>query len=213
MFGCLRRLGCLALLLVALLAAWYWYSRRSEPAIPPGAAGRVMWEAVTPAGAERGRLALEALSARGQPSVIISAGDLASYIFFALENRLPASTRDLQAAVIDDQLAVRGVVPFRDLGGSRILGPLASLIGDNDTLFIRGRLSVVERQLGEYRVTEVRWQQFRAPPGVVPRVLRQIDRGNRPPEVAPDALAVPLPAYVGDIRTGGGVITLYRSSR
>jgi hypothetical protein len=210
MFGCLRRLGCLVLILIALAAAWYWYARVDEPAAPAGPR-RSLWEPVTPGGAERGRAALEMLeSPRGPVFVNASAGDIASFIFFSVANRLPQSARDLEAAVIEDRLAVRGVVSLRDLGVGRILGPLASMLSDSDTVLFSGRLSVVETGIGQYRVHELRVQQLRIPSGLIPRVLRQIDPGERPPGVAPDALVLPLPPYVQDIRVGDGAVTLYK---
>lgn len=159
-------------------------------------------------------MALESLAGTGASnSVSISAGDVASYIFFAVSNRLPASTRDLQAAVIGDELAVRGVVPLRELGVGRVLGPLASFVGESDTVFFSGELSLTQPEVGEYRVTELRLQQFRVPAGLIPRVLRGIDRNDRPAGVAPDALALPVPQYIQDIRVANGVVTLYRSLR
>ncbi|CAN5303994.1 hypothetical protein BH23GEM2_BH23GEM2_07560 [soil metagenome] len=214
MFGCLRRLGCLVLLLIALAAAWYWYAHmRDQPAVSAVGADRV-WEPVTPAGAERGRMALESLAGSGGPNfVTVSAGDVASYIFFSVSNRLPASTHDLQAAVIDEELAVRGVVPLRELGAGRVLGPLAPLVGESDTVFFSGELSVMQPEIGQYRVTELRLQQFRVPAGLIPRVLRGIDRNDRPPGVSPDALALPLPPHVTGITVSNGVVTLYRPAR
>jgi len=214
MFGCLRRLGCLVLILIALAAGWYWYAHmRTDSGATPVGADRV-WEPVTPAGAERGRMALESLAGSAGPSFVsVSAGDVASYIFFSVSNRLPASTRDLQAAVIDDELAVRGVVPLRELGAGRVLGPLASLVGESDTVFFSGELSVMQPEVGQYRVTELRLQQFRVPAGLIPRVLRGIDRNDRPAGVSPDALALPLPPHITDISVSNGVVTLSRSAR
>jgi hypothetical protein len=214
MFGCLRRVGCLVLVAIALAAGWYWWTNIRERPASPVATRRSVWEPVTPEAGQRGRAALEALSRPGGPDFVpVSAGDVASYVFFSTTNRLPPATRDLQAAVIDDQLAVRGVIPLRELGAGRVLGPLASLLSDQDTVYFSGRLSVVQSELGQYRVTELRLQQFRVPPGVVPRVLRGIDRNERPPGVAPDALALPLPPYIRDIVVGDGVIMLHRESR
>lgn len=213
MFGCLRRLGCLILILIALAAAWYWYAHMREPAGTAIGGDRV-WEPVTPAGAERGRMALESLGGKSGPSFVsVSAGDVASYIFFSVSNRLPASTHDLQAAVIGEELAVRGVVPLRELGAGRVLGPLASLVGESDTVFFSGELSVMQPEIGQYRVTELRLQQFRVPAGLIPRVLRGIDRNDRPAGVSPDALALPLPPHIATITVSNGVVTLSRSGR
>ena len=214
MFGCLRRLGCLVLILIALAAGWYWYAHmRTGPATAAIGGDRV-WEPVTPAGAERGRMALESLAGNTGPTFVsVSAGDVASYIFFSASNRLPASTHDLQAAVIGEELAVRGVVPLRELGAGRVLGPLASLVGESDTVFFSGQLSVMQPEVGQYRVTELRLQQFRVPAGLIPRVLRGIDRNDRPAGVSPGALALPLPPHIADITVGNGVVTLSRSAR
>lgn len=185
---------------------------RERPVSPTGV--RSVWEPVTPDGAERGRSALNELARPGGPTFVpVSAGDVASYIFFAAANRLPESTHDLQAAVIDDQMAVRGVIPLRDLGAARVLGPLASLLSEQDTLYFSGRLSVVQPEVGQYRVTELRLQQFRVPPGVIPRVLRAIDRNERPPGVSPDALALPLPPYIAEIEVRDGMVLLHRTAR
>lgn len=213
MFGCLRRLGCLALIIVALAAAWYWYARVDEPAAPVGTTRR-FWEPLTAEGAERGRVGLDALGSPSGPSFVnLSAADVGSFIFFSVANRLPESTRDLEAAVIGDRLAVRGVVPLRDLGVGRILGPLASMLSESDTILFSGRLSVVQPEVGQFRVLELRVQQLRVPSGLVPRVLRQIDRGDRPLGVSPDALVLPLPPYVQDIRTGNGTVTIYKRAQ
>lgn len=214
MFGCLRRVGCIILILIALAAGWYWYAHvRADPAVSTVGGDRV-WEPVTPAGAERGRMALESLAGNTGPSFVsISAGDIASYIFFSAANRLPPSTHDLQAAVIGEEVAVRGVVPLRELGAARVLGPLASLVGESDTVFFSGELSVMQPEVGQYRVTELRLQQFRVPAGLIPRMLRGIDRNDRPAGVSPDALALPLPPHITDIRVSDGVVTLSRSAR
>jgi hypothetical protein len=212
--GCLRRVGCVVLVVIVAAAGWYWYTTMRGGAATPAGAERSVWEPVTPDGAARGRAALEALGRPGGPGfVAVSAGDVASYVFYSASNRLPESTHDLQAAVIEDQLAVRGVIPLRDLGVGRVLGPLASVLGEADTVFFAGRLSVVQPEVGQYRVSELRLQQFRVPPGIIPRVLRGIDRNERPPGVSPDALALPLPPHVGDISIGGGVVILYRHAR
>jgi hypothetical protein len=212
--GCLRRVGCVVFIVIAAAAAWYWYTNMRGGAATPETAVRSVWEPVTPEGAERGRAALDALGRPGGPGfVAVSAGDVASYVFFSAANRLPESTRELQAAVIEDQLAVRGVIPLRELGAGRVLGPFAAVLAEADTVYFAGRLSVVQPEVGQYRVSELRLQQFRVPPGIVPRVLRGIDRNERPPGVSPDALALPLPAHIGDISIGGGVVILYRHTR
>ena len=216
MFGCLRRIGCVIIIAVALLAAWYWYARVDEPAPTPTRTTRVggQWEPLTPDGAERARMALESLSdARGPGSVFVSGGDLASYIFFSSANRLPATAQDVEAAVIGDQLAVRAVVPLKDLGAGQILGPLVAMLDDSDSLQFSGTLRVLQSEIGQYRVKQLQVAKLRIPAGLIPRILRQIDRGDRPAGVPPDALVLPIPPYVGDIRVGEGRIMLSKQAR
>lgn len=211
MFGCLRRIGCLILILAALLVAWYWYAKVDETPPKGTVARRSIWEPVTPTGAERGRSALESLSSNSGPNFVnLSAGDIASYIFFAVANRLPDSARDIEAAIIGNQLVVRGVVSLREMGAEKVMGPLASLLSDSDTIRFGGTLNVVQSGLGEYRVQELRLQSLRVPSGLIPRILRQFDTADRPLELPPNSLALPLPPHIQDIRVGDGVVTLYK---
>lgn len=213
MKGCAGRVGCGVLILAALVAAWYWYARVDRAPQRPAPARGIVWEPVTPDGAQRTRTALETLAQPRTTSAVVSAGDVASYIFFSLANRLPEASQDIEAAVIGDRLAVRAVVPLREIGANRVLGPLAAMLSDRDSIQFSGTLRVAQPELGEYRVRDLRVAQLRVPSGLIPRVLRQIDHGDRPPGITPDALALPVPVVVRDIRIADGLITLYKTAR
>jgi hypothetical protein len=129
---------------------------------------------------------------------------------FSAAHRLPETTQNIEAAVIGDRLAVRAVVPLRELGADRVLGPLTAILSDRDSIQFSGTLRVVQPERGEYRVRELRVAALRVPAGLIPRILRQIDRRERPQSIAPDALMLEVPPFVRDIRISGGVITLYR---
>lgn len=213
MFGCIRKLGCLVILAIALAVGYYWYARVPDKA--PAAAGgtrAIVWEPLSPALGAQGRASVEALAA-GQAYAALSAGQVASYIFLEMQNSLPESTENLEAAVIGDQLAVRGLVSLADLGASKILGPLAQMLSDRDTLLISGTLNVLATGEGQLLVRELRFGSFRVPSGVIPRIVRQIDKTEDRGPMAPNAISLPLPPGVGDVRVGGGVVTIYRGTR
>ncbi len=213
MFGCIRKIGCLLILAVALAVAYYWYAR--VPDEKPAAAGvprPIVWEPLTPTAGAQGRYAVESLSG-GQPYASLSPGQAASYIFLEMANTLPESAQDLEAAVIGDRLAVRGLVSLAEIGGSRILGPLARMLSDRDTLLLSGTMNVLVTGEGQFVVKELRFGQMRVPSGLIPRIVRQIDKSEDRGPLAPSALSLPLPPGVADVRVGNGVVTLYKRAQ
>ena len=94
--GCLARLGCLILLVVLGVCAWFtrglWIPARLRP--PPPIVNT--WQPVTDAGAARTQDALEKLSqARGPVYQTLSAGDVASLAFSEASRRVGGSVEDL----------------------------------------------------------------------------------------------------------------------
>jgi hypothetical protein len=208
MFGCIRKLGCLVILAVALAAAYFWWARVPDDEAAP-TARPVVWEPLSPALGAQGRAAVDALGA-GQTYAALSAGQVASYIFLEMANTLPESAENLEAAVINDRLAVRGLVSLADIGGSRILGPLAQMLSERDTLLLAGTVNVLATGEGQFVIRELRFGSFRVPSGIIPRIVRQIDKTEDRGPMAPNAISLPLPPGVADVRVGGGLVTLYR---
>ncbi len=217
MFGCLRRLIALALLVVIAFVAWM-YRDRWWPGDTAGdgdsaTAAAVTWQPVTDSGAARGREAVESLGRDGGPAYVdLAAGDLLSYVAQALARRLPASSSDLQATVRGEQLAVRATVALDDAKIAEALGPLSGMLRSRETIEMAGALRVVRPGLGELRVEEVKVGDLRLPGAAIPTLLRQIRRGEQPAGIADDALTVQLPEYIGDVRIRDGRITLYKAT-
>lgn len=209
MFGCIRKLGCLVILAVAIAAAYFWWARVPEDDAAPAGTRAIVWEPLSPALGAQGRAAVDALGA-GQAYAALSAGQVASYIFLEMANGLPESAEDLEAAVINDRLAVRGLVSLADIGGAKILGPLAQMLSERDTLLLSGTMNVLATGEGQFVVRELRFGSFRAPSGIIPRIVRQIDKTEDRGPMAPNAISLPLPPGVADVRVGGGLVTLYR---
>lgn len=213
MFGCIRKLGCLTILLVCAAVAYYFWARVPDDGPDaPGANRAIVWERLSPALGAQGRAAVEGL-AGGQSYATLSAGQVASYIFLEMANSLPETADNLEAAVIGDRLAVRGLVSLADIGGAKILGPLAQILSDRDTLLLTGTMSVLATGEGQFVVKELRFGDFRAPSGIIPRIVRQIDKTEERGPLAPNAISLPLPLGVGDVRVAGGVVTLYKTTQ
>jgi hypothetical protein len=218
MFGCMKKIGCLVLLVVlAAAAAWLtrdrWYHRGRAGADGP-LSTTVVWEPLTSEGAERARTAVASLAQRSGPSFANTRpGDLAAYVFMGISKQLPPSAQDVRAAAIDDRLYVKALVKLSDFGGAKVLGPLAGLLSERDTVQFGGNFEVVRPGLAQFRVREIRLRQLALPTGAIPRLLAQIRRGARPPGIADDALPLEVPTYIGDVRVSQGKVTLYKGAQ
>lgn len=212
--GCIARLGCLVLLCILAVTAWFtrdrWMSKVSggKPVVT-----EQTWQPLTPAAAERGRRAIANLNTAGGPVYAnLTAAEIASYVFLAAGKTLPASADSVEAAVIGDALYLRAVVPMRDIAGSGVLGPLAGLLNDRERLQLGGTFQVVKPGMSEFTVKEIKLRDFNVPHGAIPRLVQQIKRGKNVEGVAQDALPVPTPANLGDVRIANHRVTLYKTT-
>jgi hypothetical protein len=212
--GCLSRIGCLVLVLVIAIAAWLtrdkWMQRVTGHATLT-ASGPV-WEPLTPQGAERTRQLLTRLSRPTGPVFgNVSGGEVASYVYQSLAKQLPPSADSIQAAVIGDRLYIRASVLLKDFGGSSSLGPLATMLGDRERMEFGGTFHVVRPELAEFQVKDIKIRDLSLPTAMIPRLLRQSERGSRPEGLSPDGLPIVIPPYLGDVRIANGKVTLYKT--
>lgn len=214
MFGCLRRLGCLVII-VGGLGAWYFYthlksSDKSRPS-PAVAAPHAGWEPLSQADAERGKRAVESLSQRAGPVFAnMTPAEAASYIFLAGARQLPESAKNIQASAVNERLRVRAEVSLKDFGGPAVLGPLASLIGERDTVQLGGTIHVLRPGLGEFAVEEMKFGRASIPGILIPRLIGHFRKGNVS-GLSDRGLPMAMPAYISDVRIENGIITLYKS--
>jgi hypothetical protein len=214
--GCLSRLGCLALLVIIAVVAWLardrWLPRVAGRASTLSTSGPV-WEPLTPQGAQRTRQLLARLSQPSGPVFgNLSGGDVASYVYQSLAKQLPPSADSIEAAVIGDRLYIRASVRLQDLGGTSVLGPLAGMLAEREQMQFGGTFHVVSPQLAEYEVKDIKIRDLSIPATMIPRVLRQTERGSRPEGLSPDALPIVVPPYLGDVRIANGRVTLYKTT-
>ena len=222
MKGCFRRAGCL-ILIIALVALWYWYARVERPAesntttptagATTGAAGaNTGWKPLTAADAERGRVAVEALAQRSGPVFAnLTAAQAASYIFLVVAKQLPPSARNAEASIVGDRLYVRSEVDLKDFGGAGQLGTLGMLLGSRDSVLLGGTIHMLKPGLAEFKVQEVKLGRLQVPQGLIPRLITQMKRGKKVEGVSQNGLPMVMPAYISDVRIANGKITLYKS--
>lgn len=208
MFGCLRRIGCLVLALVVIGGAYYWWTVRTVTA-PAATAG--VWRPVTPRDAASGARAVASLqNSTGKVFANLTPSEAVAYLVQETAKQLPSSSTGVEAMVSGDQLHVRAVVSLHELGGAQVLGPLANMLGDRDTVELAGRVDLVRPGLAQMHVTKVQIRTLNLPQPMIPKLVQQIRRES-PPGIAPDALALPLPSYIGDVRIANGKVTLYKN--
>jgi hypothetical protein len=213
--GCIARLGCLMVLVIAGVVGWFtrdlWLPERyrSHTAV----ASNAVWKPISDAGAERTRVALDKLSQpRGQVFETLSASDLAAYAFAELSKRFPGSADSIETSVSGENVSVRANVKLADLGGANSLGALGGVLGEREKVQLTGTFRVLKPGLGEYVVKEVRVRNVPLPHGMVATIVRRMDKGGRPDGLSDDALAVPIPRFVGDIRVANGKVTMYKTT-
>jgi hypothetical protein len=204
--------------MLALLAIGGWLTRdqwlpRLTGRTSTTASTVSAWQPLSSEASSRGKRKIDALSTPSGPVFTdLSASEVASYVFQTVARTIPASADSAEAAVIGDALYVRAVLPVREIAGTGVLGPLGGLLNDRERLTLGGSFRVVRPGLSEFAVREIRLRDFKVPTGAIPRLLRQISRGNRPDGVAPNALAVTTPRSLADVRIANGRVTLYKTT-
>ncbi len=214
MFGCIRRLGCLVVLLV-IAGIWYWYAKiepsRASRATVTGTRG---WEPLSQPNALRGQRAVASLGRRGGPVFAdLTASEAASYIFLAASRQqLPPSAQTASSAIIGDRLYVRTTLALNEVGAKKVLGPLAGFLSERDSVKLGGTMNVLRPGLGQFLVQEVKLGRLDVPSPLIPRLVAEIRRGVVPEEIARNGFPMPLPSYISDIRIANGHITIYKNT-
>jgi hypothetical protein len=169
---------------------------------------------VTDATTAAGRRKVARLEApRGPSAVVLQPAELAGYLLGDALRQLPASNDGVRATAVGDRVYVRTSMRLRDLGGE-VLGPLAGMLGDRDTLLLGGTLAIVRPGLGAFQVREVKVKDFALPAPVIRRLLPRLrGTGAQPEGVPDDALAMRVPERIADVRVAHGQVTLYEEAR
>jgi len=209
--GCIARLGCLIILAILCVVGWLtrsmWLPARFRPAPPPSVS---VWQPVSEAGATRARTAISRLSdARGPVFQTLTAGDLASLAVSEASKRFGDRADSVAARVEGDRLALRANINLAQLKNN--LGPLGGMLGDREHVELSGTSYMVRPGLAAFDVRSAKIGRLALPQGMIPRLVKELDRGRRPEGLPDSALPLPVPAYVGDIRIANGRVTLYKN--
>jgi hypothetical protein len=205
----MRKLGCLVVLVIGAAVGWMLRDRivggvRDKPVAASS------WEQLTPEGAARMRNALEQLRRPSGPLLVtVRPGDLASFVYEQLVQQLPPSADSVEAGAFEDRLYVRASVKPSDFG-TEALGPLASFLDERERMQFGGGFEILRPGLAQFRVTEIRFHDLKVPTSAIPRLLRKIGRGARPPGLAADGLPLVVPTYISEVKVEPGRVTLYR---
>ncbi len=215
MFGCLRRIGCLVILLIIAAGIWYWYlpvSHRPKSGTSSNAGNT--WEPLSQQNAVRGQNAVASLGRRSGPVYAnLTPSEAASYIILAASKQaLPPSAQNVSAAIVRDRLYVHANVDLQEIGGRKVLGPLANLLADRDSITLGGTMNVIRPGLGQFVVQDVKIGSLPIPSPLVPRLVQEIRKGTIPDGVAQNGFPMPLPTYISDIRIANGRITIYKNN-
>lgn len=214
MFGCFRSLGCLLLALVLIAVAFLsrdaWLPRVTGER--SAAATEVTWEPITPEREARARRSVASLSRRSGPVFVnLTAAELSALVMAEADRRFPALVEQGVAAIEGERLLVRATADLSQLRGLDALGPLGAVLGSRQRIALSGTVDVLAPGVAQFVVGEVKLGDLRVPRNMIPRLVSQLDRGERPPSAAPDALVFAVPAYVGDVRVAKGRVTLYKN--
>lgn len=218
MLGCLRRLGCLVVLLLVAGAAWLfrdeWYPRLFGTPAPAESVVEGGWNTVTPAAAEEGKSRIAVLSTpsarSARDSVVLSPSEAVAVVLDTLLNQLPGSNHETEATVIGDRLYVRANVALAELGRD-LLGPLGGMVGARETVLLGGTMSMLGPGVAQFRVAEVKVRDFALPTRLLPKVMQELRRGApRPEGISDDAISFQLPEGVREVKIHDGRVVLYR---
>ena len=214
--GCLRRVGCLVVLVAIVIGLWITQDKWMHyvrPGAPRAATVERLWQPLSPDAAARGKRAIDGLAtARGPVYANLTANEIASYVVQAAGGAFPSSADSVEAAVIGDVLFVRAIVPTRDIAKSGVLGPLAGLLNERERISLGGSFHVIRPGLSEFQLRDVKLRDFSVPRRAIPRLVQQITKGKKTAGVAEDALPVPTPASLADVRIANGRVTLYKTT-
>jgi hypothetical protein len=215
--GCITKLGCLFVLVAVAVAGWLtrdmWMSRLAARAshAPTAVVATERWEPLSDAAADTTRSALKRLSEpRGQVFETVSPAALASYAYQQVAKRLPTAADSVEAMATGDKLSMRAVVSVSDLGGA--IGDAVGIVHDRERVELTGTLGVSKPGVAAFEVSDARIHGLPIPKGMVATLINRI-QPIRQAGVAPNALLLPIPRYIGDIRVANSKVTLYKTVR
>ena len=172
-----------------------------------------VWATITPL-ATGAKNPITVLSQRNGPAfVTLGAGDLAAVLAAEFLPQLPESTANVAMALDGRLIRVRGVIEASEVAGDGTLGRMLGIaLSGKDTVELAGPLEYVQPKVAQFKVEQLRVKGIDVPPRLIPMFMRALRRGPRLDGVADNALILPLPSSVADLRIANGKLTLYKAA-
>ena len=216
MFGCLGRLGCLAVVAALAVGGWftkpYWYPRVRAIVVATPTADTIAWTPITPEAAAVGARAAERLAAKNGPVYAsLTPAEFVAWQLTPAMKILGTAAAKPEASVQGETILVRANVAVTELGDPKSLGPLGSMLDGRQPVLISGRLSMLKPGLLGMQVTQMTVNELRLPSALIDRIVRRIAVKQRTDSLAPDVIAIPVPEVVADVRITKGKIVLYKA--
>lgn len=172
---------------------------------------RLAWARVAPLKGDASNPLVQLSQRRGPAYITLGAGDLSTLLAAELPQQLPASTSELFVALEGRDLHLRALVDVSEIAGDGTLGRMMGIaLSGRDTVELSGPVEFVRPKVAQYRVEHLRVKSIDVPPRLIPTFMRALRRGPRRDSLADNALLLPLPSSVADMRIANGTLTLYK---
>ena len=191
LFGCMRRIFSLVILLVLALVAWHyrdallakWHELRGAPADT----GSVSADA-----ARTGEEKLRALELPYPPArTALSGAELQALLRTRFAGVLPRWVDSARIRLEGDRVRLSGRVPVDHLPQIRSLGEVAGLLPDTAEVAVNGQVIPLSHGRVALAVDQVTAAHIPLPRRLIPEVLGGLRKGGA--DVPVDALPLPLP--------------------
>jgi hypothetical protein len=201
MMGCLRRVGCLVVVLVAGAAAWLARDLWWERATGSSPRADIRWS-----GPLQDSVAMveRITRSRADAWVNLRAADLATLLDQATGDVL----REPQVAIEGETVRVRARLVLSEVPTAGALGPLAPFLSGEPRIELAGRPSMASRGTGRLLVTDLRIGGVEVPGPARAALVRRLQRGPASP--VDGEIRFSLPPWVGDLRVANGALTVYK---
>ncbi len=216
--GCLKNalagVGCLTLLVVGGVVGWHYRAQlaglyhsivdrespeSASPADSVSATGRP-----TPQALETAHRKQEAMARPGGPAyVTLSADEMAALVAEGLGPGGRAAVDSIEVTLGEDRFAFRAALKT-DLLGSKLLGPLAGVLGAREPVRVSGPARVAAVGAVAWEPDSFVIRSFPLPRSAVPLLVNRLT--GRPDGIVP----IPVPPAVGDLHIRPDGVRFYR---
>lgn len=209
LFGCLRRLVSLVILVAIGLAVWhYWPTIQAKYR---QFRGQPVTAAVSPEEAARTANAkLRALESGSPPArTALSEDELQALLRTRLQGVLPRWVDSARIRLEGDRVRLSGRVPVDRMPQIRSLGEVAGLLPDTTEVAVSGQVIPLEEGRVALAVDQVTAAHIPLPRRLIPAITGGLRHGR--PGIPADALPLPLPSNITSAYVRGDSLILLSS--